>query len=117
MSKLVCDRCKREITEKKPASRVQITYNRESNNVSSTETIYLCPDCTGAFVRFKFMKDLNEAENEPHTNGRKHIDYGKIISLYREGWTIGQIAEDMGTTKGTVAWAISNYKQRGGKTR
>ena len=121
MSKHVCDRCKREISEKEPASKIQVTYNREMDSVPSTENICMCPECTDAFIRFKFMLDslnpLDEAENEVHANGRKHVDYGRIISLYREGCTIGQIAEEMDTTKCTVAWAISNYRQRNGNIR
>lgn len=114
-----CSRCKREVTDQEPISTIKVICEKEAGRAQSTEDMCLCPDCMEAFMRFKFMVDAFETDEvkEPHINEKKHIDYGKIISLYRAGWTIGQIAEDMDTTKGTVAWVISNYRQRGGRTQ
>ncbi len=51
---------------------------------------------------------------EQKKEGRKRVDYGKIMALRDAGWNNARIADEMGMSKAAVATAISVYKKRQG---
>lgn len=55
-----------------------------------------------------------ETKESGKQTGRKKLDQGKIMALHRAGWSNAQIAEEIGTTKGTIAVTISKLKSNGG---
>lgn len=51
-------------------------------------------------------------EPEEKKKKRKKLDIGKILALRDAGWTHQQIAEEMGTTKETIAVTICKNKRK-----
>ena len=49
---------------------------------------------------------------EKKKEGRKRVDYGKIMALRDAGWDAAKIADEMQMTKAAVYTAISTFKKK-----
>ena len=63
----------------------------------------------GANDLITFDETPQEPESAPQTSGK--IDHGKIIALYKAGWSVAKIADEMGCTAQTVRNHIRQEEQ------
>lgn len=56
---------------------------------------------------------LPEPDTPEEQDSAKYIDYGKILALYRAGWKVEDIAEDVHCGKSTVYAYIAKCKKAG----
>lgn len=56
---------------------------------------------------------LPEPDAPEDPNSKQYIDYGKILALYRAGWKVEDIAEDVHCGRSTVYAYISKCKKAG----
>ena len=45
------------------------------------------------------------------TSARRKLDWGKIEALAKAGWSADQIADEMGTTPGTIYTGLSKRRK------
>lgn len=58
-------------------------------------------------------KPLPEPDTPEEPDSKKYIDYGKILALYRAGWKVEDIAEDVHCGRSTVYAYIAKCKKAG----
>lgn len=105
-------------------NRMEQEYDAEMDKVAQISQTCVNPvDPQEAGKRFRAAREGGEEPEEDadqekkKQTGRKKLDHGKIMALHRAGWSNAKIAEEMGTTKGTISVTISKYKDSvGGNT-
>ena len=66
-------------------------------------------------VKVTLLKDWIAKENSSYTTSfgeGKGFDYGKIIALYKAGWTQKKIGEEIGVSGTAISTALKRYKDK-----
>lgn len=130
-----CDSCfkiltsskkiKLEATKQEPdisAMELKITDEREiepteekpeEKPVKKSEEIKHKPAIKMGRPEKEKLAPLPEPDKPEEQDSAKFIDYGKILALYRAGWKVEDIAEDVHCGKSTVYAYIAKCKKAG----
>lgn len=57
------------------------------------------------------VEESNKPEAE-HEKKKKPVDYGKIVALYKAGWTQKKIADEMGVGQNAISESLKRYKEK-----
>ena len=131
MRVILCDKCRRIV---KQSDLMVVFITSETNGDKDFE---LCKECNDKLLKFiectsqktedvevkeeKKTEEAEQAEEEVKESTRKKkekkekkepLDMGKVMALYKAGWTYKQIAEEMGTTAGTIGVKICDHKKK-----
>lgn len=68
---------------------------------------------TGRPKKLEEAEPLPEPDEPEEDETRKQIDYGKMLALYRAGWKVEEIADDLHCGKSTVYNYIAKCKKEG----
>lgn len=126
MRVILCDRCKCLVNK----SDLMVVFIK--NETNGDKDFELCKECSEKVIEFiksgirktkdvEAKEEAEQAEEEVKESTRKKkekkekkepLDMGKVMALYKAGWTYKQIAEEMGTTAGTIGVKICDYKKK-----
>lgn len=134
ITKVMCDRCNGAINDNHPHKIV--IEKTDAIGEISIERVFpafpdldFCEDCATKIIEFITIKpgervasttvarakepDDLEPEQEKYPARKKSpIDKGKMMALWKAGWTNDQIARELHTTTTTIANAICLYRKK-----
>ena len=64
------------------------------------------------YTKLNDVKELEDSDKEVKKTRKKKLDIGKIMALKKAGWSYEKIADEMGTTKASIASTIYAYKKK-----
>lgn len=126
MVKIICDRCKREISGKPRYIEFGVKDGEEGETENSKESDY-CEKCIEEIKEFITREPTpapdplaaGPTESTPAAAGQAskkptkknvHIDMGKVNALREAEWSIGKIAEEMHIPTEDLAEKIFDHK-------
>ena len=125
MIQFVCDRCGSILPPGAKAGYVCLDHQDPAigdlEGKNPCDKMHFCADCMREIRDFVMNPPENVSEppesvSEPvppeKKEGRKRVDYGKIMALRDAGWDNARIADEMGMSKNAVATAISVYRKK-----
>lgn len=65
-------------------------------------------ECRPEFCPLKEIKPKRAKKTEE----KRVVDYGKILSLYKAGWSQKKIAEEMGVSQNAICVSLKRYKDK-----
>lgn len=130
MIKIICDRCKREISGKPRYIEFGVKDGKEDEIEKTSGESDYCEKCIAEIKEFITREPMpapdplaagptestpvaaGQASKEP-TKKNAPIDMGKVNALREAGWSIGKIAEEMRIPTENLAEKIFDRKVQG----
>lgn len=133
MIQFVCDRCGSILPPGARAGYVCLDHQAPAigdlEGKNPCDKMHFCADCMREIRDFVMNPPESVSEQpenvteqpenviepgppEKKKEGRKRVDYGKIMALRDAGWDAAKIADEMQMTKAAVYTAISTFKKK-----
>lgn len=97
MNKTLCDKCGAVII----AEPYKVAIIPDAEDSDGIDAMDFCPACIRTIcIGIKTKEHITHRYKKPLTNrGRKStVDKGKVCALWRAGWDLNKIADEMGVT-------------------
>lgn len=125
IKRFICDRCEKEITENPFKFSIGV-LSADSETVDCTldsdlRKMDYCKECAeelSAMLMIKVPKEKlkapkKEVESEPRTHRKGKLDLDQMLAFILAGRDRKWIADEMGTTEGTVSYYKCQFKRQG----
>lgn len=111
--KITCDCCKKTIAGKRFKLFAYDTEDKNENgkNIKSFEEDSLKTDFCESCVKKILKVNNNSTNSESQIGTRQKLDIEKVMSMKESGMKASEIADELGTTAGTISQMIYKYKK------